>query len=153
MTRFPLQIKRGSFTAPLFCITGSFYVVFSVARVVKSVDTRDLNILSPSGEIPEVTPVKIGERPGSYRFRANAEPSPGAQLWEGVESRRRAPKASKAKVKACSRPRTALTLATKAEVVRKSLDLTVVPVRFRPRAPVRKPPLFLQGRFFLVVQT
>ena len=46
------------------------------ARVVKSVDTRDLNNLSPPGETPEVKPVKVGERPGCLGIRANAEPSP-----------------------------------------------------------------------------
>jgi hypothetical protein len=43
----------------------------------------------------------------------------------------------RAMVKACSRPRTAHALAAKAEVVRKSLDFAVVPVRFRPRAPTQ----------------
>lgn len=35
------------------------------ARVVKLVDTRDLNNLSPPGETLKVKPVKLGESPGS----------------------------------------------------------------------------------------
>src|SRR5690606_38204488 len=46
------------------------------ARVVKPVDTRDLNNLSLRGETPGVNPVKVGERPGCCGIRANAEPSP-----------------------------------------------------------------------------
>jgi hypothetical protein len=34
-----------------------------MARVVESVDTRDLKKLSPRGETPEVNPVKVGEGP------------------------------------------------------------------------------------------
>lgn len=47
-----------------------------LARVVKRVDTRDLNDLSLRGETPEVKPVKVGERPECFDIRANAEPSP-----------------------------------------------------------------------------
>lgn len=46
------------------------------ARVVKLVDTRDLNNLSLRGETPEVKPAKLGESPGCSGIRANAEPSP-----------------------------------------------------------------------------
>ncbi len=81
------------------------------------------------------------------------EPTPSQasepKLEEGVESRRRAPTAHKAMVKACSRPRTAFALAAKAEVGRKSLDLTVMPVRFRPRAPIRSRPCSHRGGFFV----
>ena len=51
-------------------------------------------------------------------------------------------------VKACSRPRTVLALAVKTVVVRKSLDLTVVPVRFRPRAPIWRAVLVQSGAAF-----
>src|SRR5215472_13048648 len=58
---------------------------------------------------------------------------------EGVESRRRAPTACMATVKACSRPRTRdarCAGAAKAEVARKSAALKSVSVRLRPRAPL-----------------
>src|ERR1700730_9582433 len=61
-----------------------------------------------------------------------------ASAKEGVESRRRAPTAYKATVKACSRPRTRAGVAlgaAKAEVARKSAALKSVSVRLRPRAP------------------
>src|SRR6266850_3907031 len=61
-----------------------------------------------------------------------------ASAKEGVESRRRAPTAYKATVKACSRPRTragVLLGAAKAEVAGKSAALKSVSVRLRPRAP------------------
>ena len=107
-------------------------VEFPRARVVKSVDTGDLQEVSPHGETHEVTPVKFGERPGHVFVRANAEPSP----W--IKGRCREQTAGtygrKTTVKACSRPRTRQG-AAKAEVVRKSPDRKVVPVRVRPRAP------------------
>ncbi len=70
------------------------------------------------------------------RIRVNAEPSPTPRLGRCREQTA-GTYGRKAMVKACSRPRTANALAAKAEVVRKSLDLAVVPVRFRPRAPIQ----------------
>src|SRR5690606_23507043 len=67
---------------------------------------KGLEDLSPPGETPGVAPVKFGERPGP-----RSEPTPSQASGspkEGVESRRRAPVAHRAKVKACSRPRTAM---------------------------------------------
>src|SRR3979490_2910174 len=61
-----------------------------------------------------------------------------ASAKEGVESRRRAPTAYQATVKACSRPRTRAAVllgAAKAEVAGKSAALKSVSVRLRPRAP------------------
>ena len=75
------------------------------ARVVKSVDTRDLNNLSLRGETPEVKPVKLGERPGCFGNRANAEPSPSNSLGRCREQTA-GTYGRKAMVKACSRPRT-----------------------------------------------
>jgi len=72
---------------------------------VKSVDTRDLNNLSLRGETPEVKPVKVGERPGCFCIRANAEPSPSYSLGRCREQTA-GTYGRKAMVKACSRPRT-----------------------------------------------
>jgi len=54
--------RKGRTTAKL--LDSPSAMMTSAARVVKSVDTRDLNELSPPGETPEVTPVKVGEGPG-----------------------------------------------------------------------------------------
>ena len=97
-----------------------FLRIAHYARVVKSVDTRDLNNLSLRGETPGVKPVKIGESPGCFCTRANAEPSPSNSLGRCREQTA-GTYGRKAMVKACSRPRTAHALAAKAEVVRKSL--------------------------------
>lgn len=58
--------------------SGAASCALSNARVVKSVDTRDLSNLSLRGETPEVKPVKVGESPGCSGIRANAEPSPAS---------------------------------------------------------------------------
>ncbi len=50
--------------------------------------------LSPLEETPEVKPVKLGEGPG-LSIRANTEPSLVIERQEGVESRRRVPKAER----------------------------------------------------------
>ena len=57
---------------------------------------KGLENLSPRGETPEVTPVKVGEGPDRIPpcGRVDTEPSPpDNEVREGVESRRRAPKA------------------------------------------------------------
>ena len=80
-------------------------IIAAAARVVKSVDTRDLNNLSLRGETPEVKPVKFGESPGCFGSRANAEPSPSNSLGRCREQTA-GTYGREAMVKACSRPRT-----------------------------------------------
>ena len=75
--------------------------------------------LSPLGETREVTPVKFGERPGCahvVRARANAEPSRGSTRVCGrCREQTAGTYGREARVKACSRPRTAALVAAGGE--------------------------------------
>src|ERR1700722_659323 len=53
------------------------------------------NNLSPRGEIPGVKPVKLGEGPEARALELTPSQAPEGQPGEGVESRRRAPKAAR----------------------------------------------------------
>jgi hypothetical protein len=91
--------------------------------------------LSPRREIPGVKPVKVGEGPEAARFElmpSQAPETPG----EGVESRRRAPKAPGygEGVLQPTNPRAPARGAAKAAAGRKSAALKSVSVRLRPRA-------------------
>jgi hypothetical protein len=79
--------------------------------------------LSPPGETSEVKPVKFGESPGCCKHPSQRRAKPRSERFDGrCREQTAGTYGRKTMVKACSRPRTAFTLAAKVEVVRKSLD-------------------------------
>ena len=124
-------------------------IIDAAARVVKSVDTRDLNNLSLRGETPEVKPVKVGESPGCIA----SEPTPSQAQAPSLGRCREQTAGTygrKAMVKACSSSRTAHVRWRRKPQWEENPSPQGVPVRFRPRAPIRKPPLLMQGWHFVV---
>ncbi len=118
------------------------------ARVVKLVDTRDLNNLSLRAETPEVKPVKVGEGPGR---KCELMPSQ-AQFRQLGRCREQTAGTygRKAMVKACSRPRTAHVRWRRKPKWEENPSPQGVPVRFRPRAPIRIALVHAPGALFCI---
>jgi hypothetical protein len=58
-----------------------------MARVVESVDTRDLNNLSPRGETPGVEPVKVGEGPDHVPQLVELTPNQARRIKKAFEGK------------------------------------------------------------------